>query len=166
MIKKALRYLAAIVFLLILTILLFSEEEPRESFAPRDYREIVESGKLRAVTVYNAVSLHVMQDTVGGFDYELLNAFAKDKGLELEIMPVTSFEQRFNGITEGRYDLLAAPTAVTSQLKDTLNFTHTLLLNKQVLVQRKGEKDEDSLYIKSLLDLANKDIHLDRKSVV
>ena len=164
MIKKALRYLLAIGCLSIFIILFFSEKETKEAFEPRDYNEIVASGKLRAVTVYNQVSLHVVEGNLRGFDYELLNAFTNDKGLELEITPVTSFEERFNGITEGRYDLLAAPTAVTSQLKDTLNFTSTLILNKQVLVQRKKTKGKDSLYIESLLDLANKRIHLIKDS--
>lgn len=160
MIKKTLRYLVAIVILSVLTILIFSEEEPKETFAPRDYEEIVNSGKLRAVTVYNAVSMHLQGDTLSGFDYELLHAFTTAKGMQLEITPATSFEQRFEGITEGRYDILAAPTAITTQLKDTLNFTRSLLISKQVLVQRKVKEGKDSLYITSLLDLASKDIHV------
>lgn len=160
MIKKTLRYLLMIAVLSIFTILVFSRKEPKETFTPRDYDEIVSSGVLRAVTVYNAVSLHVQEDTIGGFDYELLNAFAKAKGLQLEITPATTFGQRFEGITEGRYDLLAAPTAITSRLKDTLNFTHTILLSKQVLVQRKKDKTNDSLYVGSLLDLASKNIYV------
>ena len=164
MIKKALRYIAAIAALSVVVILIFSEEEPKENFSPRDYDEIVSSGTLRAVTVYNAVSLHVKEDTMAGFDYELLNEFTKEKNLKLEITPATSFGQRFDGITEGRYDLLAAPTALTSQLKDTLNFTHPILLSKQVLVQRKKADDTDSLYITNLLDLANKNIHVIKES--
>lgn len=164
MIKKTFRYLFAIVALAILVILFFSEEDAHEKYVPRDYNEIVESGKLRAVTVYNAVSMHVQKDTLAGFDYELLHAFAKAKGLGLEITPATSFSQRFDGITTGRYDILAAPTAITSQLKDTLNFTHSILLSKQVLVQRKKVNDQDSSYIKSLLELANKDIHVVKES--
>ena len=162
--RKSLRYLIAIIMVTIFTILIFSEEDSIETFTPRDYKEIVHSGKLRAVTVYNAISMYVNKDTLAGFDYELLNAFTKDKGLELEITPATSFSQRFEGITEGRYDLLAAPTAITTQLKDTLNFTHSILLDKQVLVQRKKEEGRDSSYITSLLELANKDIHIVKES--
>ena len=164
MIKKTLRYLAAIATLTVVIILTFSEEEPKESFTPRDYKDIVTSGKLRAVTVYNAISMHVQGDTVGGFDYELLSAFTQAKNLDLEITPVTSFEQRLNGLTEGKYDVLATPTAITSQFKDTLNFTQSLLLSKQVLVQRKKEKGKDSLYISNLLDLACKNIHAVKES--
>lgn len=164
MMKKALRCLATIIVLLLLTVLLFSERDSNETFTPRDYEEIVTSGKLRAVTDYNAISMHIQGDTIGGFDYELLHSFTQAKGLQLEITPVTSFKQRFEGVTEGKYDLLAAPTAITSQLKDSLNFTHSLLLTKQILVQRKEEEGKDSLYITSLLDLANKEIHVIKES--
>ena len=162
--KKALRYIIAVAVLSLLFACFFSENKPEETYKPRDYEEIVNSGKLRAVTVYNAVSMHVTEDTLSGFDYELLNAFTQEKGLELEMIPASSFEQRLQGITEGRYDLLAAPTAITTQLKDTLNFTHTILLSRQVLVQRKKEEGNDSLYVQSLLELANKNIHVIKDS--
>lgn len=162
--KKALRYLTISIAVVIAIILLFSKEESKETFAPRDYKEIVSSKKLHAVTVYNAVSMYVTKDTIRGFDYELLNAFTRDKGLELDITPEASFVKRFEGIAEGRYDLLAAPTPITSQLKDTLNFTRTILLSKQILVQRKKEKGKDSLFINNQLDLANRDLHLVKNS--
>ena len=164
MIKKTLRYLAVCFIIAIVIIYAFSNEEKTATYTPRDYEEIVSSKTLRAVTVYNAVSLHVTEDTISGFDYELLSAFTHDKGLKLDIIPETSFEKRFDGITEGRYDILATATPVTTQLKDKLNFTHTLLLSKQILVQRKKEKGKDSLYVKNQLDLANRNLHLIKDS--
>lgn len=164
MIKKVLKYTIIFVVIITGTILTFSRKEKKETFVPRDYKEIVESGTLRAVTAYNAISLHVTEDTISGFDYELLSAFAKDKGLRVDFTPEASFENRLQGILEGRYDVMAATTAVTSQLKDTLNFTHTILLSKQVLVQRKKEKGKDSLFINNQLDLAHKTIHLTKNS--
>ena len=164
MLKKTLHYILAFVVCAILTILLFTSKEKKEEYAPRDYEAIVESGTLRAVTAYNAVSLHVNEDTLSGFDYELLNIFAKDKGLELDITPEASFAKRLEGIAEGKYDVMAATTAVTSQLRDTLNFTHTILLSKQILVQRKKEEGKDSLFIKNQLDLAHKTIHVIKDS--
>ena len=164
MIKKILRYLAIIIAFGVVIILLFSKEEPKVTFTPRDYADIVSSKKLRAVTVYNAISMHVTRDTISGFDYELLNDFVRDKGFELELIPETSFDTRLEGVTEGRYDLLASATPITSQLKDTLNFTHTILLSKQILVQRKKEEGKDSLYVENQLDLANRDLHLIKNS--
>ena len=164
MLKKTLHYIATVVVCTIFTIVLFTSKEKKEEYAPRDYEAIVESGTLRAVTAYNAVSLHINEDTLSGFDYELLNTFAKDKGLELEITPEASFEKRLEGIAEGKYDVMAATTAVTSHLRDSFNFTHTILLSKQILVQRKREKGNDSLFIKNQLDLAHKTIHVVKES--
>ena len=65
------------------------------------------------------------------------------------------------GIIEGKFDILATGTVITTQSKDTLLFTHPLALSKQVLVQRKQEEGEpDSTYITSQLDLAHKKLHV------
>ncbi|CDD33946.1 putative uncharacterized protein [Bacteroides sp. CAG:714] len=130
------------------------------SFTPRDYTEIRESGTLRAVTEYNRLSFHAGKDTLTGFDLELLQKFAQEKGLKLEVTPEMSYEKRIKGLQEGRYDLIATGTVVTSSLKDSLLFTHPLLLSKQVLVQRKKEEGKDSLYIGNQLELAHKTLHL------
>ncbi len=162
--KRIVKNITIALLVVLAIILTFSEKEEREQHTPRDYDEIVASGELRAVTAYNAVSLHITEDTLGGFDYELIQAFAKAKGLKAKITPETSFNLRLAGIQSGKYDIMAAPTAVTSVLKDTLNFTHTLLLGKQVLVQRKKEGKDDSLFIKNQLDLAHKTIHITKDS--
>lgn len=113
---------------------LLSRKRQRKGY-PRDYQTIVESGILRAVTEYNSISYFADGDTVSGFHYELLNAFARSKGLTPEIIPEMSFEKRQEGILTGKYDILANSTIVTSESKDSLLFTHPILLNKQVLVQ-------------------------------
>lgn len=81
--------------IVIAVILLCTQPEAQEPPAIlRDYPEIKQSGILRAVTEYNAISYHVSGDTIQGFDYELLHAFAKEKGLQLEIIPEMSFDKR------------------------------------------------------------------------
>ena len=52
----------------------------------------------------------------------------------------------------------------TTEYKDSLLFTRPIILNKQVLVQRKPEKENDSLYIHSQLELARKTLHLVKNS--
>ncbi len=141
-------------------LLLFLHGMGKEGTHPRDYEEIAASGMLRAVTEYNAISYHAEGDTITGFHYELLLAFARSKGLEVEITPEMSFPRRVEGVQRGIYDILANNTAVTAESEDSLLFTHPILLNKQVLVQRKPETEADSLYIRSLLDLAQKTVHV------
>lgn len=127
---------------------------------PRDYAAIAKEGVLRVATEYNSISFYVEGDTVSGFHYELIQAFARDKGLKAEITPIMSFDKRLKGLSEGRYDVIAYGILATSELKDSLLLTSPIFLNKQVLVQRKEREENDSLYIRSQLDLARRTLHV------
>ena len=127
---------------------------------PRDYDAIVKEGVLRVATEYNSISFYVDGDTVSGFNYELIQAFAHDKGLKAEITPEMSFDERLKGLSEGRYDVIAYGILATSEFKDSLLLTSPIILNKQVLVQRKEVGENDSLYIKNQLDLAGRTLHV------
>lgn len=127
---------------------------------PRDYAAIAKEGVLRVATEYNSISFYVEGDTVSGFHYELIQAFARDKGLKAEITPIMSFGERLKGLSEGRYDVIAYGILATSELKDSLLLTSPIFLNKQVLVQRKEREENDSLYIRSQLDLARRTLHV------
>ena len=86
---------------------------------PRDYAAIAKEGILRVATEYNSISFYVDGDTISGFHYELIQAFARDKRLKAEITPVMSFEERLKGLSEGRYDVIAYGILATSKLKDS-----------------------------------------------
>lgn len=135
-----------------------NQEKP--SGHPRDYAAIAKEGILRVATEYNSISFYVDGDTVSGFHYELIQAFAYDKGLKTEITPLMSFEERLEGLSEGRYDVIACGILATSELKDSLLLTSPITLNKQVLVQRKENGENDSLYIRNQLDLAGRTLHV------
>lgn len=92
-----------------------NQEKP--SGHPRDYAAIAKEGILRVATEYNSISFYVDGDTVSGFHYELIQAFAHDKGLKTEITPLMSFEERLQGLSEGRYDVIACGILATSELK-------------------------------------------------
>ena len=127
---------------------------------PRDYAAIAKEGVLRVATEYNSIGFFVDGDTISGFHYDLIQAFARDKGLKAEITPLMSFHERLKGLSEGRYDVIAYGILATSELKDSLLLTSPIFLNKQVLVQRKEREENDSLYIRSQLDLAHRTLHV------
>lgn len=163
--KKYLKYIVMGIVAVALSTLLFPKKEKERHTTPRDYAEIAESGVLRAVTEYNSISFHADGDTLGGFHYELLNAFAQSKGLKAEVTPDMSFNNRMEGTWAGKYDLLANSTLVTSESKDSLLFTRPILLNRQILVQRKAENEKDSTYyIHSQLELARKTLSVAKGS--
>ena len=159
--NKLLKYLLTVV--IVLTIIFAFRQcnkQDKPQGHPRDWAAIVKEGVLRAATEYNSLSFYVDNDTISGFHYELIQAFARDKGLKAEITPVMSFDERLNGLSTGRYDVIAYGILATSELKDSLLLTSPIVLNKQVLVQRKVKDENDSLYIKNQLDLAGRTLHV------
>ena len=159
--RKYVKYVMMGVIAVALSAIIFKPHTPSNTpNAVRNYEEIVNSGILRAITEYNSISYHAQGDTIGGLHYELLQAFAKSQGLQAEITPEMSVEKRIKGIKEGTYDILANNVLISSDRKDSLLFTHPILLSRQILVQRKGEGVNDSTYINSLLELANRTIHV------
>ena len=165
MIKKIVRYSLPGILAVTLAYLLFPHREKVKGH-PRDYAEIAAEGVLRAATEYNSQSFYVDGDTLAGFHYELIAAFARDHDLRLEITPVMSFEQRLRGLEEGRFDVIAYGIPTTSEQKDSLLFTMPLQLSRQVLIQRRPTSDEDSLFIRSQLDLAGRTLHVVKGSPV
>lgn len=155
------RYLLSVIIVLAL-IFIFRDcgENEKVPGHPRDYAAIAKEGILHAATEYNSISFYVDGDTVSGFHYELIEAFARDMGLQIGVTPVMSFEERLQGLGEGRFDVIAYDVMTTSELKDSLLLTSPITLSKQVLVQRKENEDNDSLYIRSQLDLARKTLHV------
>ena len=127
---------------------------------PRDYAEIAAEKTIRAATEYNSISFYVDGDTLSGFHYELIEAFARDHGWNAAITPEMSFDKRLEGLADGEFDVIAYGIPTTSELKDSLLLTTPIVLNKQILVQRKATSPTDSIFVKSQLDLAGKTLHV------
>ena len=162
--RPKIRLLRYLIHVIIVLALLFCfrrcDNQQKQPLPPRDYADIIREGVLRVATEYNSISFYVDGDTVVGFNYELIQAFGRDKGLRVDISPYMSFEDRLRGLSEDRYDVIAYGILATSKLKDSLLLTSPIVLNKQVLVQRKATVENDSLYIRSQLDLAQKTLHV------
>ena len=56
----------------------FLKKEKQQQGHPRDYAEIAGGKIIRAATEYNSISFYVDGDTLSGFHYELIEAFARD----------------------------------------------------------------------------------------
>ncbi|MEG1838816.1 MAG: transporter substrate-binding domain-containing protein [Bacteroidaceae bacterium] len=155
--KHYLSYLAIAMIIATIIILLIRKDIIKGH--PRDYAEIEASGTIRVVTEYNSLSYFADGDSILGFHYELIQAFAKAKGLKVDIIPEMSFEKRMKGLNNGTFDLIGYNLPVTTELKDDILLTTPIVLNKQILVQRKPS-DKDSLFISTQLDLARRTLHV------
>ena len=160
---KIIKYISIGVIAVFIATLWTGRKEKKTNLI-RDYETIEKEGVLRAVTEYNSFSYYRNEDTVSGFYYELIHAFARDKKLKVEVIPEMSFEKRIQGLCNGHYDIIAYGIPTTSQWKDSLLLTIPIVRSKQILVQRKPDYDSASIYIKSLLDLAHKTLYVEKGS--
>lgn len=126
----------------------------------KDYSEIIERCEINVVTDYNSIGYFVSGDTIQGFQYEIINALAKEWGVKVNIFLENNIQDNLKGLQEYRYDLVARNIPVNIELKDSFNFTEPLLLNKLVLVQRKSQYNDSIEPLRQHLELAKKTIHV------
>ncbi len=136
-----------------------------------DLKQIKKRGKIIALTEFNSTSFFVYKGETMGFQYELLQQFAKHLHLELKIILCNDLSQTFDSLSNGKGDLIALNLNKTSQRQLTYGFTVPFANVRQVLVQRKpdnwGEMTKFKLkksLIRNLSDLKNKTIYVQKKS--
>jgi membrane-bound lytic murein transglycosylase F len=108
----------------------------------RDLTQIRERGYLVVLAPYNSTTYFIYQGQPMGYEYELLQAFAKDLGVELRMVVVTDPQSFFPLLNSGEGDIAAArlmpPAGPTAALEDQspVSFTRALYRTEPVLVQQ------------------------------
>lgn len=131
---------------------------------PRDFLQIEKDGVIRVVTDYNTVGYYVADDTIAGFNSDLIDLIQAYTPLKIDVALESSLEKAITGLQEGKYDVIARSLPITSELRASLGFTEPIVQNKQVLVQRKTEYNDGVEPIRSHLDLAGKTLHVAKNS--
>lgn len=103
----------------------------------RTWNEIVASGTLRAITVYNGTGYFLYKGRPMGYEYDLLKRLAKRFDLKLDIILAENIDSVVPMLNRGEGDLVAYGLAITQDRKGKALFTNPLYLSHQVLVQRK-----------------------------
>ncbi|WP_224485247.1 transglycosylase SLT domain-containing protein [Robertkochia aurantiaca] len=102
-------------------------------------RMATSTNKLRALVVYSSTSYFLYKGETMGFEYELLNHLAAQQGMDLEIVVSDGIESLIPDLLAGKGDLIAHGLNITSERMNKIQFTDTVIMTKQVLVQRKPE---------------------------
>lgn len=84
---------------------------------------------------YSPLSFYTYADTLGGFNYDLLNHIAAVHGVVLNFHPAVSLSQSLENLDNGLYDILVADIPLTYQYREKLNFLEPVMTDRQVLVQ-------------------------------
>lgn len=113
---------------------------------------------------YAPLSYYVYDDTLGGFQYDIINYIARQKNLKLKFHPAVTLEKSLEELKNGNYDILIAQFPVTSQAKEDFIFTDDIYLDRQILVQRQDSLG--NIEIKSQLDLAGDTVHVVKNSAM
>ncbi|MCB1141191.1 MAG: transporter substrate-binding domain-containing protein [Leptospiraceae bacterium] len=126
--------------------------------------EIKQRGKLRVITSYSQNSYFLYKEEAMGFEYELLKLFADELGVDLEITTTRDLDNLPFMLNSIDSDLVAANLTVTRKRAKELMFSEHLLATRAVLVQKKLSTAEPGTYIRSVVELVGKTIHVRKKS--
>ncbi|MES2397660.1 MAG: transporter substrate-binding domain-containing protein [Bacteroidota bacterium] len=136
-----------------------------------DLDEIKKRGKLIVLTENSSTGFYIYKGDSMGFEFELLNSFAKNIGVTLELVIVKDMNAIFNQLNKGEVDIIAANLTVTQERVAIVDFTEPLMLTRQVLIQRKPDNwetlDQTKLnkkLIRNILDLDGKNIDVRKGS--
>jgi len=148
-------------------------ENKEKSLHGLHLKKILASGKIKAETDYNSHGYFLYRGTTMGFQYELLNSFAKYLGVEPELETKHDLNEAFDDIQNGNCDLLTMDLAITSGRKKQMMFTDPIYQSQQILVQKLPNNwrkmrtwDQiESMLIRDAINLQGKDIYIQKGSV-
>ena len=102
----------------------------------RDLAEIKERGWLVVLAPYNSTTYFLYRGEPLGYEYELLQAFAKEHGVGLKMIVVTDPKSLFPLLNSGEGDIVADRLIPTEEDKQNVSFTHALYRTEPALVQQ------------------------------
>lgn len=114
-----------------------------------------------AAIIYGPLSYYLYDDTIGGINYDLLNAYSKETGRPVKMWPVISLASALKKLEKGTYDILASLPADNS-VKQRFLTTRSVFLDELVLIQLADS--DGNIKVKSALDLAGDTIHIQADS--
>jgi membrane-bound lytic murein transglycosylase F len=119
-----------------------------------DLPQILESGRLYVLTDSSSLGFCQQDGKVGGFQYEIVKAFADTLGVELVITEENDLKKCVELLKDGDYNLVANMMPVTSEWKKDLIFSQPIQWSRLMLVQA-DYADSLPMTRKNVLELAS-----------
>ena len=104
-----------------------------------DFHQILDRGHFTAIVDNSSTGLFLYKGQPMGFEYELLNRFAKAHGITLKVDVTPDLKEGFRKLHDGTGDILAYNLTITKERKKRIAFTDYHKLVKLVLIQRKPD---------------------------
>ena len=107
-----------LVFALIFTLSTACDESKRVNFTSSpevtsDLDAILERGYINALVDNNSVSYFIYKGEPMGYEYELLNLFAKHLKVDLKIKVTSGIDRAIDQLNQGEGDIIAFPLTIT-----------------------------------------------------
>jgi len=130
-----------------------------------DLPYILESGRLTVVTDSGSTGFAFKNDSIYGFQYEMVKAFADSLGVELQISQVNDPKKALAGLLKGEFDIVANAMPITSNLQQGIVFCDPFFSSSLVLVQHISEDSTQNRIISNQCELGNDTIFVTQNSV-
>ncbi len=96
-------------------------------------------GTLKVIIDNSSTGYFVYKGQPMGYEYDLLDLFAKHTGVGLEFLLTTDLGSTFDLLNQGVGDIIAYSLTVTNERKEFVSFTHPHIQARQMLIQRKPD---------------------------
>ena len=126
----------------------------------KGFEAILKRDTITMLTENSAVSFYTYKDRFLGFEYEILDSFARHIGVALEVIEVSNPDDFVLYLNNNKGDIIACNKSIHMEDKKEHSFSIPYNHSFQVLVQRSST---DSV-IRDISKLKNKDIYIRNKS--
>lgn len=123
---------------------------------PGIYNGMAGHDTLNVAIDYSPMSMYMIEDTLGGFNYDLLRAVAADNNLKLKFHPFTSLERAIAMLDSGICDIVVADLPAIADYDRRVIFTEPTYLDRSILIQRRDTSGNRRLG--NVLELAGKTV--------
>ncbi len=104
----------------------------------RDLPAIRERGVLTILAPYNSTSYFIYKGEPLGYEYELLQAFARERNIRLKMIVITDRKSIYSLLNTGAGDIAAGRLVPTPEDEAHVSFTRELYRTEPALVQQQG----------------------------
>ncbi len=116
---------------------------------------------LRVGTLYSPTSYFIYRETEMGYDYDLINRFASDKQIAIDLIIFHNLTHAIEQLDSGKIDLLAYEIPITAEYREHVVHCGVENITHQVLVQPKRSKKER---ITDVTQLVGREVYVEENS--
>lgn len=129
-----------------------------------DLDGILDYGRLTVITENSSVGFVNRKDSIYGFQYEIIKAFADSLGVELVVTQENDYRKCVNSLLKRDCNIIANVGPLTTQWKNEVLFTDPIYTSHQVLVQRQYNDSSKVKFIHKQNELANDSVFIPSNS--